>query len=200
VIDRFVDRLDRLAQVRGIKILVVAGDADETRVEHPDDVGGFVRHDRGAFAVPQQWHGHAPRVLRVDHRVELMVIAHTVDRIAGSLEAVQVVADIGSVFPAVVQHVRMNDGNADSVFETLEPAEDQRAMRPGTGERHVQVVASSRGREPAISGRPGRAVGRDPVAVFRALALETPARTLRVVPLVVPDTVDQQAHERDSVV
>src|SRR5690606_34229343 len=79
----------------------------------------------------------------------------------------------------------------DHVFQALQLADDQRAMRPGTGQRHVEVVAARRGSEVA------RAVGADPAAEGAVLADEAAARVGRVIPLVVPLPVDEESHPRD---
>src|SRR5690606_21194456 len=50
----------------------------------------------------------------------------------------------------------------------------------------------------AFAGRPGRAVDGYPVAEGALLPLEAAAGLVGVIPLVVPDAVDQQSHESSS--
>ena len=69
--------------------------------------------------------------------------------------------------PALREHVRLDDRDADRLGQLLQPAEDQRAVRPGAGERDVEMVAAGLGLEAALAGRAGRAVGRHPVAEQR---------------------------------
>src|SRR5690606_32038191 len=84
--------------------------------------------------------------------------------------------------------------NADQAVEPFELAKDERAMRPGAGERDVKVIAPGFGLVPARAARAGRAIGRDPVPERRLLAHEAPAGAFGVVPLILPDTVDKQSH------
>src|SRR5258707_10019312 len=67
-------------------------------------------------------------------------------------------------------------------------------MRPGTGERDVEMVAARYGFEAAIAACTRHAIRRDPVAKMRILADEAATGRLCVVPLVPPDAVDQKAH------
>src|SRR5262249_32695822 len=64
--------------------------------------------------------------------------------------------------------------------------------------RHVEVITPRLRLEPALPGRTSRAIGRDPVAEARVGAHEASAGALGVVPLVLPDAVDEQAHDRCS--
>src|SRR6266851_6525845 len=74
--------------------------------------------------------------------------------------------DTGRVFesPAVLAHMPVNDREADHGLQPLQLAEDQGAMRPGTGERDIEMVASRLGGKAAGAGWSRRAVERDPVA------------------------------------
>src|SRR5690606_23532856 len=100
--------------------------------------------------------------------------------------------------PAVLAHEMMHDRYRDQVVELLQLAEDERAVRPGTGQRDVEMVAPGLGLEAAFAARPRCAVARHPVAELRCGSLEAPAMRFGVVPFVVPDAVDEQTHDRSS--
>jgi hypothetical protein len=58
----------------------------------------------------------------------------------------------------------------------------------------IEVIAGGLRRKASLARGPGRAVRRDPVAKARRLALEPAAAAAGVVPLVVPDALDEQSH------
>jgi hypothetical protein len=68
--------------------------------------------------------------------------------------------------PAALVTERVDDRHADDVFETLQPAADDRALRPGACPRDVEVVAAD------LRRKGGGAVGRDDIAEAALLALE----------------------------
>jgi len=102
-------------------------------------------------------------------------------------------------FPAVFQHQRIDDRQRDQVFEPFQLAEDQRAMRPGAGERDIEMIAPGLGLEAAFARRAGRAFGGHPVAELRLGAFEMAGGGFRVIPDVVPDAVNEHAHRRSPV-
>src|SRR5947209_5715704 len=104
-----------------------------------------------------------------------------------------VVIGVGPELPAFIAHHRLDHVHRDDVLESLQLAEDDRAMRPRARKRDVEVIAPARGRKSAAAARAGAAVGRHPVAIFRLAALEAPAGRLGVVETGVPDTLDQFA-------
>src|SRR5712691_573406 len=67
-------------------------------------------------------------------------------------------------------------------------------MRPGAGERDIEVIAPARGGKAAFARRTGAAVFRHPVAEARGRAQEAPGRRALRMLLVLPDAVDQKAH------
>ena len=81
----------------------------------------------------------------------------------------------------------------DHVFELFQLAEDQRAMRPGAGERNVEVIAAGFGRKTTLAGRAGTAVRGDVIVENRRLADE-PAIVLNAHINVSPRAIDKQAH------
>src|SRR5690606_8606545 len=74
-------------------------------------------------------------------------------------------------------------------------AEDQRAMRPGTGERDIKMIAAGLGGKTAVPRRTGRAVYGDPVAELRRRTFEMALGGLRVIPDVMPDAVNEHTHD-----
>ena len=107
--------------------------------------------------VPEDRHTRPPGVLRVGHQVDLVEPAVAVEMVRPGLVEL----------PAFEQHVRLDHRNADHVGQLLQLAEDQGAVRPGAGERDIEVIAAGLGLEAALAGRAGGAVGRHPVAKLR---------------------------------
>ncbi len=147
----------------------------------------LVVDDGRALLVPQHRHGGAPAVARIGQRVELVEVGDAVDRVRHHALARR-------ERPSVLRHQPVRHRQADHALQPLEAAEDERAVGPRAGERHVEVIAAGLGLEAALARRPRCAVRRDPVAEARVRAHETAAAARRVVPLVVPDAVDENAH------
>jgi hypothetical protein len=66
--------------------------------------------------------------------------------------------------PAVLQHAPVDDRETDHIGQSLQLAEDQRAVGPGTGERYIKMITACLGLEAAFAGRTRRSVRCDPVA------------------------------------
>src|SRR6185437_9571758 len=94
--------------------------------------------------------------------------------------------------PSVFEHVWRDDGQGYDIFERLELAEDERAVRPGARKRNVKVIASGFCREAAFAGWPRTAVGRNPIAELRGRADELAVLSSRSIFL--PDAVNQKSH------
>ena len=188
-IDEVVDAVDLAAQRRRIVVGAYVGQRVERAVEHADDVGRLVIDDGAALLVPQHWHGNAAGELRIGLEIDVGQALGAVDGIAGRA---------GSFVegPALAAHVIRNQRDGDRVLQPLERAEDQRAVCPRAREADIKMIASPRRGKAAFAGWAGGAVRRHPVAEGRRLALEPALARLGVVPLVVPDAVDQQAHYR----
>ncbi len=100
--------------------------------------------------------------------------------------------------PSVLTHPPVQRRQGDLALQLFQRPEDQGPVRPGAGVGDIEVVAARLGLEPALAGRPRRAVRRDPVAE-PALAADKPAAgSGGVVPLVAPDAIDQEPHARRS--
>src|SRR3546814_10701557 len=84
--------------------------------------------------------------------------------------------------------MRISDWSSDvcssDLLQPLERAHDEDAVRPGTGEAGIDMIAARLGLETAVQ----------PVAILRFLAHESAAARFRVIPGVAPDAVNQQAH------
>ena len=178
VVDGLVDGVDGGAQFA--RIVVLAAGA-EFAVEHADDLGGFVVDDGLALLVPQRRHRHPARVAGVGLGVDLVEAGKPVDDIRDAP------GRLGE-HPALVAHQGVDHRQPDRVLEPLEGTHDHGAVGPRARQRHVKVVA------PGLGLEPRGAVGGDPVAELALRAHEAPARLLGVVPLVVPDAVDQSSH------
>src|SRR5690606_29913520 len=80
------------------------------------------------------------------------------------------------------------------VLQILEPAQNEGAVSPGTGEGNVQVIAPWFCPEAADAARSTGAVGRHPVAERAFRSLEAAPGGRRVVPSVYPFPLNQHAH------
>ncbi len=192
VINPRIHGLDGLAQVFGPEIQRVAGNFVESRIKHPDDFRAFIRHDGRAFLVPQDRHRDAPGHQRIGAGIDLVQeveIEQPVARRAGEIVA---------QFPAVRQHVGMHDRDVDVILQPLERPENKRAVRPGAGIGHIQVVAPAFSLETTLARGSGRTVRRDPVAPAGFAALEFSARAFGIVPFVMPAAVDKSTHHSIS--
>src|SRR5207248_3333423 len=94
--------------------------------------------------------------------------------------------------PALRPEERLDQGQRDDVIQALELAEDDRAVRPRTGERDVEVIAPRLGRKAAVARGPWASVRRHPVAEQGRSAHEAAAAQSRF--LVLPDALDELAH------
>ncbi|MOA09973.1 hypothetical protein D3C78_1298400 [compost metagenome] len=169
----------------GIQVQVVAGQAVEGTVEHADDFRRFIVDDALLAFVPQHRHGDAAGVVRCVGGVALMQETQVVEFVASG--AVGLIEG-----PAVFQHQVADHRHIDQIFQALELAQDQRAVRPGAGQGYIQMVASGLGGKTAVARGAGAAVGGHPVAALRLLALE--GAVLAFIPLVLPAALDQQTH------
>src|SRR6185369_10127769 len=143
------------------------------------DLTRFVADDAACLLVPEHRHQHLPGVLGVGGGIDLMQV----------LEAVQVVRQRLAEAPAL-RHDRLDHRHRDRVLQPFERARDQRSMRPGAGQRHVQVVAARFGAVAAGAVR-GNAVPK-----LRAGAHELARGFARVVPTLVPLAVlEVPAHD-----
>jgi hypothetical protein len=64
-------------------------------------------------------------------------------------------------------------------------------MRPGAGERNIEMIAPAGGRKAACAARAGTAVRGDPVAVPGHRTYEPAAYGTDIVVLILPDAVDE---------
>src|SRR6202049_3592521 len=186
LVDEGVDAIDLGAQRSRVIVFLRVRELVERGIEHADDLGGLVVDDRLLLLVPQHRHGDAAGEMGIGHQIDLAQPFLAVDEVGDRRRR------LGEA-PAAFQHYRINDGNRDHLFHLFQPAEDERAMRPRAGERHIEVIAAARGFETAFAGRPGRAVGRDPVVEAGRLALEAAAGA-RVVAALLPDAVNEHSH------
>ena len=67
--------VDLVAQQRRIIVGGHIGEAAERRVEHPDDLGRFIIHDRAPLLVPERRHGDPAGELRVGEEIDLGELA-----------------------------------------------------------------------------------------------------------------------------
>ena len=95
------------------------------------------------LAVPQ--HGDADAGRRSRNSVLLVGLGEVVE----AVDPVGVA--VAGERPAAIVAVGVQVGDADAVLEALEPVGDDGAMRPGAGQRDVEVIAPGLGREPGPS-------------------------------------------------
>src|SRR5215469_7940342 len=88
----------------------------------------------------------------------------------------------------------MHDRDRNHAFQALDGTEDQGPVRPGAGQRDIKMIAAGLRLEAANARGPRLAVRRDPVPVLALGADKAPARLLRIVPAVLPNTINQQTH------
>ncbi len=150
----------------------------------------FVIDDGLRVLVPQHRNSRTAVIVRIGTGIELMQVPAVEQRIGYHPLALR-------KRPALLCHQPMRHRHRHDLFQTLQRPHDQRAMRPRTGQRHIQVIAPGRGREPVMPGRPGTPGRRHPIAERRVRALEPAgggASFGRIRFLFVPDAVDQQPH------
>jgi len=181
-VDPRIERIDLAAQGLWVEIHGRAGEVVEGTVENADDLGGFIVDDALTIAIPQQRHGDAPGVAGIIAGVALMQIVEVVQRIA---------AGAGGLVerPAIFRHQPADYGHVDQLFEAFEFAVDQCAMRPGAGERDVEVVAARLGWKGRLATRARRAVPGYPVVTFGMLSFESAVAAC--VPAVMPLAIYQ---------
>lgn len=181
-----VQVVDRGGQSRRIKVRA-RGQRPEARVQHPQDVGGFVVHDGAAGPVPEHRNRGPAGEQRRGPGVDLV---HP----RGPVDAVGRRSRIAAEPPAFGPELRLDDRNRDRALKPLDLPRDQRARRPGTDQRHVEVVASGLGREPARARRPGASVRRHPVPERGDLPDEPALRVRRLngLPVARPFPVNEQ--------
>ncbi|MNE02890.1 hypothetical protein D3C81_727110 [compost metagenome] len=123
--------------------------------------------------IPQHRHRDPAAVVRIVTGVALVQEVQVLELVAG--RAVALVEG-----PAMLAHQPADHRHIDQVLKALELTQDQGAVGPGAGERYIQVVTAG------LRGGQG-------VAPLRAFALES-AVCAAFIPLVMPASVDQQAH------
>ncbi len=187
VVDPSIDRVDVGAQRLRVVVAGSCSDLIELRIQHPDDLGGFVIDDGAPVLVPQHRNCGAAGVVRIRSGVDLMQEFGMVHRIRDDAGAI-------GEGPAVIQHQPVRHRHRDLGFEPFQHPHDQRAVRPGAGEADIEVVAAGFGLEAADAGRTGAAVDGDPVAERRVLAHEAAAGRLGRIPDVLPSTFNEQSH------
>ena len=187
-INAVVHGLDGVAQVLGPVMRVIAGQRVEGAVEHADDLARFVGNDGVPLLVPEDRHRDLAGHVRLGAQVDVAQEPGPEQRVArGPVE-------VGREGPALVAHDRMNHRNPDMRRKALQFAEDQRPVRPRAGVGDVKVIAPAFRREAALPRRARRAVGRDPVAEARVLALVGAVLPARPDAALGPDPVHQLVH------
>ena len=126
-IDIVIHLFDGVAHLFRPVIVTVAGQPVEGRVEHADDLGGFVGDDLARLFVPQDGHGNAPGRGRVAAGIDLVHEVAAEQVVAAGAMRVMIES------PAVFQHQRMHYRHRDMVGQPLQLTEDQRAVRPRAG-------------------------------------------------------------------
>ena len=172
-----------VAQLGGIEVADFSADSVERRIEHADDFRRLVVDDAAALRVEQHRHGAMSAVARPRGEVEFV-------ELLGPEHGVGDDAAPGRKRPALIAEQPVDDRQLDDSLQPFQLAEDQRAVGPGTGERHVEPVAPRLGLATALARGPRRAVGGDPVAELRVGADEPPGGIVREIPLRAPHAVD----------
>ena len=134
------------------------GERVEGGPEHAEDLAGLVAHDLPRLLVPEHRHGQAFVEVRIGGLVGL----------AQEVEAVDLIDELAAAErPAARVAKGIDVRDRDRVLEPFQDPRDHAAMRPGAGERGIEVVAAGRGREARAS------VGRDPASKLALLPDET---------------------------
>lgn len=149
----------------------------------------FVGDDGLLLLVPQHRHCHPARIGRIRLGVDLVQIVEAIERVAGG-------AILGQEGPAILAHEMVHDRNRDDVFQLLQRAEDQGAVRPRASPGDIEVITAGLDLEAACLAGCRTAIWAYPVAPLRLRAHETAARILGVIPTIHPFSVDQQSHDR----
>lgn len=145
--------LVRLAQVLRQQMV-------EFRIEHADDLTALIVDDRLGLLIPESRDCEATDVVRVRLAVEVSELREAVQRVLGRT-AVTAVED-----PAVLCQLKAADDELDERLETLERADEVRAVRPWAAPIDVEHVAVRFG------GEPGVGVAGDEVAELAVFAPE----------------------------
>src|ERR1700722_13803182 len=74
--------------------------------------------------------------------------------------------------PTLLSHQPIRDRNGDRGLKPFQHAKDQGSVRPGTGQRNVEMIAPRLCPEAAVAGWSWRPVRSDPVAEHSVLTLE----------------------------
>src|ERR1700738_2575331 len=191
VVDRRIDAriqaVDLGPERLGIIVACLRADAVEGSVEHANDLGRLVVHDRASLLVPQNRNRDMARVGQVRPRVDLVQIVRAADRIGNHAIA------YGEA-PALLGHEPMHNRDIDEWRKPLQGAEDQGPMRPGAGQGNIEMIATGFGPISADPRRAGRTVSGNPTAENAVSTHETSAAGRGIVPLIVPTTVNEQSH------
>lgn len=155
LIDPLVGGIDLGTAGLGIEIqLGIGGKLVELGIEHPDNLSALIVHDRLRLAVPQNGHGKAGRILGVSPKIEFADVFGAVKWIGDAARRLLGTAKL----PALLAHQIVHDGHANHILQSLETAHHKCPVGlrsrlsctdsyPGTGVRHIQVVAALFGRE-----------------------------------------------------
>ena len=146
----------------------------------------LVIDDGAPLLVPQHGHRDAAGEFRVGRKIDLGKLRFAVDRVRSG-------AALRAEHPTVSQHQRLDDRHRDCGFQFLELAEDERAMRPRTGQRDIEMITAGRRSKTARSRRSRAAVRRHPIAKVRLRPHK--AAIDRSLDLVRPHSVNQLAHK-----
>src|SRR5882672_3756656 len=187
-IDARIDFVDLGPQLFRIVVASLCAKIIERRIEHPQDVRGFVRDDRLLLLVPPDGDGDAGRASRVSQTIDLMKPARSVHGIRNHVWT-------RIERPAVLSHQPVHDGYADDAREPLEATHDERTMRPRTSQRYIKVVPVPLGYEHARTNWI-LFVGHDPVTEYGRRSPQDSFREDRFDPTPVPHPFDQLTHRR----
>src|SRR5208282_5944000 len=116
---------------------------------------------------------------RIGQQIDLAEALLAIDRVRNR-------AGSAAELPALLAHDRLEDRHRNDAVELFELAENDRAVRVGTRERDVEVIASALGGKAALTGRSRTSIRRDPIAKNRLGGHEAPTGHGGVVPLAVP--------------
>src|SRR5687768_1660066 len=101
----------------------------------------------------------------------------------------------GAIFlikcPAFAAHVVVDDRNRNDILQLLECAEDQCAVSPGAGVGNIEMVSACLGLESGLAGWSSLTFGGYPIAELRFRTDEAATAVLCIIPLVMPNAVDQ---------
>src|SRR5271154_6818616 len=156
-------------------------------IEHADDLGRFIVDDRARLLVPQHRNRDAAAVVGARLDIELAKLARAEDRIGNDAAAFV-------EGPPALGQEPVDDRERDHALESLEPAEDEGAVRPRAGERNDEMIAARLGLEPTGAARPRLAARRHPIAERRVWPDEMTRPVVRKVTLRTPCSLQEFAH------